>query len=410
MMKNALLLIPIMLALLAAGAAAAADPTASRGTYLILMDVQEAWEDEDYPKAYAKLQEALNKAADKPFDIATIQQYVAHTAILSGQDHRARPALENALRQPGLPLKTQADISLFLGQLILGDEEWQKALDMLEFWYANKEGKAQPSNFFSLSYANYQAGNLPRAEMFVEQAINSTNKPNDSWFQVYYQVLFEQKKFAKALTVLHGLLERDPDEPRYWRMLANHHMRVEEAKKALSAMAIAYNANMFEDIADKKRVASLYGYVEIPEKSARLTEQWIAEGLIEPDAEMLRRLGDLWLLSRERDKAKGYLKRAANADKNPKTYELLASLYFEDEEWKLAHATFLQALDNQGTRDKNGDRIVIEDPPRIYLLAGISAFRAGGMKQQARSALAKAMDDPNLRSQARSVLKKLNES
>ena len=410
MMRHPLLVILALLALSPVITAIAAEQTASRGTYLILMDVQEAWEDEDYGKAFGKLQEALDKAADKPFDIATIQQYVAHTAILSGQDQRARPALENALLQPGLPLKTQADIKLFLGQLVLGDEEYPKALELLEFWYANKEGKAQPSNFFSLSYANYQVGNLPRAEMFVEQAINSTNKPNDSWFQVYYQVLFEQKKYAKALRVLHGLLDRDPDEPRYWRMLANHHMRVEEAKKALSAMAIAYNANMFEDIADKKRVASLYGYVEIPEKSARLTEQWISEGLIEEDAETLRRLGDLWLLSRNRDKAKGYLKRAANADKNPKTFELLASLYFEDEQWRAAYETFLQALEHQGARDKNGDRIVIEDPPRIYLLAGISAFRAGGMKQQARSALTKAMDDPDLRSQARSVLKKVNES
>lgn len=410
MMRQTLLLVLATLAVSAAGIAFAAEMTASRGTYLILMDVQEAWEDDDYNKAFAKLQEALNKAADKPFDIATIQQYVAHTAILSGQDHRARPALENALLQPGLPLNTQADIKLFLGQLVLGAEEYPEALELLEFWYANTESKPQPSNFFSLSYANYQTGNLPRAEMFVEQAINSTNKPNDSWFQVYYQVLFEQKKFAKALRVLHGLIDRVPDEPRYWRMLANHHMQVEEAKQALSAMAIAYNAGMFEDIADKKRVASLYGYIEIPEKSARLTEQWVSEGLIEPDAETLRRLGDLWLLSRHREKAKGYLQRAANADKNPKTFELLASLHFEDEEWKLAYSTFLQALEYQGTRDKEGDPIIIEDPLRIHMLAGISAFRAGGMKQQARTALTKALDDPGMRSQARSLLKKLNES
>ncbi len=276
MMRHSLLLIVALLALSATGLAYAADPTASRATYLILMDVQEAWEDEDYNKAFGKLQEALNKAADKPFDIATIQQYVAHTAILSGQDHRARPALENALRQPGLPPKTQADISLFLGQLVLGDEEYAEALELLKFWLQNTESKPQPANLFSLSYAYYQNGDLPNSERYVEQAINSTNKPNDSWFQVYYQVLFEQKKYAKALDVLHGLLDRDPGEPRYWRMLANHHMQVEEAKRALAAMSIAYNAGMFEKIADKKRVASLYGYVEAPEKAARLTEQWMS--------------------------------------------------------------------------------------------------------------------------------------
>lgn len=408
-MKHAILAIA-MLGLLAAGAAnAQEDQKASRGTYLQLMEAQKAWEEENYPKAFAELQEALTKAADKPFDIAVIQQYVAHTAILSGEDQRARPALENALAQPGLPLKLQADLKLFLGQIVLGAEEYEKALELLEFWHANIEGDPQPSNLFSLSYANYMTGDLARSEMFVEEAINRSKKrASNSWYQIYYQVLFEQKKYAKALTVLHGLIDNDPDEPRYWRMLANHHMQLEESKSALAAMSIAYQADMFDDTVDKKRVASLYGYVEIPEKAARLTEQWVSEGLIEEDADTLRQLGDLWLLSRDRIRAKKYLKRAANARRDPGTFELLASLHFEDEEWEDAHATFMNVLESEGTRDKDGEIIELEDPLRIHMLAGISAFRAG-MKPQARVSLNKAAQDPGLRSQARSLLRLLNE-
>ncbi len=407
-MRYAVLLTTLILAAALPAQTFAAEPQASKATYMRLMDVQKAWEDDNYPKAFAELQEALNKAADKPYDIAIIQQYVAHTAILSGEDHRARPALENALRQPGLPLKLQADLKLFLGQIVLGDEEYKEALDMLEFWYANKEGDAQPSNMFSLSYANYMTGNLPRAEMFVEMAINATSKPNDSWYQIYYQVLFEQKKYAKALNVLHGLLNRDPGQPRYWRMLANHHMQVEESKNALAAMSIAYGAGMFEDVADMKRVSSLYGYVEIPEKAARLTEGWVAQGLIEEDAETLRKLGDLWLLSRNRVKAKSYLKRAAAAKRDVETIELLASLHFEDEEWTLAHAAFKQVLNAQGTRDAEGEIIDLEDPLRLHMLAGISAYRAG-MKSEARASLRRASEDPGFRGQARALLKKLAE-
>ena len=313
-MRLAVLLTIVLLVSYSIPTSFAAEPTASRGTYMQLMDVQEAWEKEDYNKAFTVLQTALNKAADKPYDIAVIQQYVAHTAILSGQDHRARPALENALQQPGLPVKLRAELSLFLGQIVLGAEEYKEARRLLEYWIANTEAEAPGANLFSLAYANYMTGDLPRAEMFIERAINSGDRANNSWYQVYYQVLFEQKKFTKALRVLHGLVDSDPNEQRYWRMLANHHMQVEESKKALAAMVIAYQQDMFEEAADLKRVASLYGFVEAPEKAARLTEEWIREGRIEEDAATLRRLGDLWLLSRERAKAKGYLKRAAEVN------------------------------------------------------------------------------------------------
>lgn len=406
-LRPTIALLCLVFALAFSGASIAQDQAPSKATYMKLMDVQEAWEEDNYPKAFGLLQEALNKAVEKPYDIAVIQQYVAHTAILAGEDHRARPALENALRQPGLPVKLVADLRLFLGQIVLGDEEYQKALDHLEYWITNTEGTPQPSNLFSLSYANYMTGNLPRAEMFVERAINESKRPNDSWYQIFYQVLFEQKKYTKALGILHGLLNRDPGEPRYWRMLANHHMQIEESKSALAAMAIAYNGDMFTDVADLKRVASLYGYVEMPEKAARLTEQWIAEDKIEADGKTLRQLGDLWLLSREREKAKGYLRRAATTSKDPDTFELLASLHFEDEEWRDAYSNFVTVLDFDGRRDDEGERIEIDDPLRIHMLAGISAFRAG-MNAEARRSLRRAMDDPGLRSQARAMLAQID--
>ena len=76
---------------------------------------------------------------------------------------------------------------------------------------------------------------------------------------------------------------------------------------------------------------------------------------------------------------------------------LLASIYFEDENWQQAHDAFNRAI----------SRGAAEDNERIYLLAGISAFRAG-MSEEARTALTEALKSDELRSQARSFLKKLD--
>lgn len=373
--------------------------TASKSTYLKLMDVQKLWEEENYTQALAELRQHATKTGDDPYDHAVVHQYIAHTAILAGQTQTARGALEVALAMPGLPQKLLSELKLFYGQLVLGDEDYELARRMLEDWYQTAEGKKQPAPIFSLAYANYQTGNLARAEPLLAEAIGSVPQAKDSWYRLYYQVLFERKKYRDAELVLYGLLNRDSDNESYWRLLANHYLQIEDSREALAAMAIAHQQDLLTDPDDLKRLVSLYSFVEIPEKAARLLEQYLADGTIPEKPETLKQLGDLWLVARERAEAKKYLQRAAAVAPDGRTYELLGSIYFEDENWREAHNNFLRALNLGG----------IEDAPRIYLLAGVSAFRAG-MRDEARSALNEARKSNKLRPQADSVLKRLNDS
>ena len=73
-----------------------------------------------------------------------------------------------------------------------------------------------------------------------------------------------------------------------------------------------------------------------------------------------------------------------------------AGIYFEDEEWLLAYDAYQNAL-TQGE---------LEEPSRVSLLAGISAYRAGN-DDDARAALEQAAEDDELRAQAESVLRQL---
>ncbi len=376
------------------------DVQTSRGTYLKLMEVQELWESEEYARALSELREYTSRAADKPYDKAVVHRYIAHTSILAGDPAGARSALETALSIPDLPAPFVADLKLFYGQLVLADEEFELARRMLEDWYTTTEGdkKKQPEHLFSLAYANYMTKNLARSEPILVEALGRTRRPKDSWYRLYYQVLFEQRKYDDALIVLYGLLDREPGNEGYWQLLANHFVQLEDGKDALAAMAIAHQQGMVTEPDDLRRLVSLYGYIEIPDKAARLLQQYIADDTIPGSPETLRQLGDLWLLARERDRAKEYLHRAAAVAPNGRTYELLGSIYFEDENWQEAYAQYVQALDIGG----------IKDPERIYMLAGISAFRAG-MKTEARAALREARKSDAMRRQADTLLRRLED-
>jgi tetratricopeptide (TPR) repeat protein len=143
-------------------------------------------------------------------------------------------------------------------------------------------------------------------------------------------------------------------------------------------------------------MVSLYGHVEIPEKAARLLEQWMADGSLERTPDNLRRLGDLWLLARERARAKAALLEAAGVAPDGRTYELLGGIYLQDEEWERAHEAFAEALALGG----------LNNPDRVHLLAGLSAQRAGRYAE-ARESLERAKASEPFRRQAEALLRQL---
>ena len=298
-MRQLIVIATLVLTMLAAGVADAQQtstlPSTARSTFLKLMKVQELWEESNYDEAIAELEVLAADVRDKPYDFALTHQYLAHTSILAGDTARARSALETALGVPELPEQMEADLNLFYGQILIGDEEYEKARGLLEDWLATTTTPPQPGQIFYVAYANYMTENLPRAQPLIERAINESPTINDSWERLYYQILFEQRKYEDALIVIMAMLDRNPAEDGYWRLLVNHYMQLEESRKALAAMVIAHLQNPMDDSPDLKRLVSLYGYVEIPEKAARLLESYMESEVIETEPDTLRQLGDLWL-------------------------------------------------------------------------------------------------------------------
>lgn len=393
----------VLLALTLSGIAIAQQsstlPSASRSTFLKLMRVQELWEESQYDEAIAELDELAADTRGKPYDFALTNQYLAHTSVLAGDTARALAALEVALAVEDLPAQLEAELKLFNGQLLVGEEEYERARGLLEEWLATTETPPKPSQIFYVAYANYQTGNLQRAQPLIERAINEESKRHDSWDRLYYQILFEQKQYDSALDVLLEMLDRNPAEDGYWRLLVNHRMQLEDSMGALTALAIAHLQKPMAEPADLKRLISMYGYVEIPEKAARMLEGYLQDESLPSDPEALRQLGDLWLLARNREKAKAALQQAASVAPDGRTYQLLGGIFFEDEEWDQAYTAFAEALKLGG----------LDEPERVHLLAGISAYRAD-MREEARDSLELAAESAELRSQAESLLRRLDDA
>jgi tetratricopeptide (TPR) repeat protein len=374
----------------------AAAPSPSRSTFVKLMKVQKYWEQEDYDVAITDLEKLLAKKHDDPYEFALASQFLAHTYVLLDRPQAARRVLEAALEKEGIHFQLLANLKLFYGQLALGDEEYELARQMFEEWLATTMQVADSSQLFSAAYANYMTQHLDEAATLVERAISGNAAAPDSWHRLHYQVLFDLERYGEAELILLDLLERSPADEGYWRLLANHHLRREDSVEALAALSIARQIEVLTDIEDLLRIVSLFNVAEAPERGARLLERALADAKLKPDFEVLRRLGDLLLLSREKARAISALQRAAAVAPDGKTHELLASIWFNDREWRNAHDAYVGAIEKGG----------VDNVDRLYLLAGVSAMRAG-MTKEAKSALTEASRSTELRPQAQAMLKKL---
>ena len=394
-------LLLVLLLFAVGGGVAEADSKASRTTFLRLMDVQKLWEEERYDEAVGKLEELIEATRSKPHDFALANQYLAHTAVMMDKQEQARAPLEAALGVSGLPDELVGSLKMFYAQIVLAEEEYDLARRMFNDWLAVLEEPPKPAQLFSVAYANYQSGYLDEAEIYISRAVNESPNPPNNWLRLHYQILFDREEYAAAKRIVLELLDRDPGEEQYWRLLASHHMRLEDYAPALATLEVASHAGALTEEADLRRIASLYGNLSVPEKAARKLELWLEEQRVESNADTWRRLGDLWMLARERERAKTALWKSLELRPDSKAWEFLASIHFEDAEWQRSFEAFEKTLAMQEAEG--------EAQHRLHMLAGLTAMRAGE-RDKAREYLKLAERSEQLRGQVRGLLRELQES
>jgi len=378
----------------------AAAQSVTRSTFRAMTEIQKLIEQERHEEAMVKIETLVIETKGIPYDYTLANQFLAHTSIVLDQPAKARKALEEALGGEGLPEELITDLKLFYGTVLLGDEEYAAAASALEDWYSKVE-TVLPTQVFSIAFANYMSGNVERAETLMEKIFYMDPRPyiQNSWYQVYYRILFDLKKYSEGEALLLDLLSQAPGEEQHWRLLASHYLQLEESGNALATVMLAYWNELLDDPGDLERIVSLYNFVDIPEKAARLLETWIDEEKIPRDADSLKQLGNLWLLARDRQKAKSALEKSASTGGDAKTYQMLGGIHFEDEDWAEAHDAFRRALRIGG----------LEEPKRVSLLSGISAYRAG-LKKEAKAALQDAATSDKYEVQAQSLLRQLDDA
>jgi len=363
------------------------EETLSVPTYRKLQRAQEMLDGQQAGTAIEALRGLAAEVAERPYEYAYVMQYLAHAQTLLEQPEAALRTLATALERTDLPPHLALDLRFFQARLLLSEERYEEALAALDAWFAQDPDPLAEAYYYR-GMAQYQTGRYPAAQASLERALALADKPERRWREVLLAAYVQGGALNKADGLLTTLISETPAELLLWRKLASVQLERGDRAAALATLRLAQHLHRLETT-DLDAIASMYATLGMPDKGARLLEAWTAAGLLEPTHERRRYLGELWLLARERERAKQAFTRLAADTGSGELDQLAGKLCMEDGQWLDAAAGLTRAL----------ERGNLDDEPRTRLMLGVALLKSGEVAG-ARAAFEQAARTPAMKASA----------
>jgi len=336
--------------------------------------------EEKYPEARKVGEQALRARKLKDVEIAQLHRFIGFTYSSDDKYEDAIPHFEKAIARNALDQKTQYDLQFNLAQLYMATDQFASAVDVLNTWIDATEFPSSKAYYY-LAIAYTQMDSIDEAIAPAQKAVELAERPKESWSRLLINLYFQKQRYTEMLPLLQELVRLFPKKS-YWMQLSAVYTELDDDKSAMSVQQIAYLQGFLDQDKDKRRLARMYLYHDIPYWAARIVATGIENETIEKDAESYELLANAWITAREFEKAVEPLSNAATLAETGDTYARLGQVFLEREEYD-------NAIDALEAAFEKGD---LRNPGQAYLLLGICNFNAEKLAAS-RKAFRKALDD-----------------
>jgi tetratricopeptide (TPR) repeat protein len=388
----ALLLLVLPMTLPEAHAAQGLTPNVHRR----LIEIREQMDSGAYRASLARLEALARETAGTPYALAVVRQHLGYVHLALEDYRAARSDFLRALEPGVLPEDVERNLHLVLAQVHLRLDMHRQAVQDIETWLPGGR-RPTPSQRVLAAQVFHAAGRTRSAIAHLEQAVEASPSPEESWLRSLLAMYLEAERSEEAGRLLHDLVRRFPDRALYWKYLAQIHLQAGREQQAVSMLALAYRKGLLER-QEFTRFAGLYARLGVPEKAARLLRQWRESRRLAATPDLLAMEADLWTLARERKQALVTLRQRPGEGRDGRLAFREGSLLFEEGRWIDAADAFRMALRRGG----------LEHPGQAQLLLGVAALRCGDLRG-AESALRRALGHPEVAEHAGQWLSALRE-
>lgn len=362
-----------MLLFLGLSKSAVAD-SLSPATYRTLEQVQTAMTDGDWSGADRVLEELI-KDLNPGLGLALSYQMQAQIALAQERMTDAEQSLENALALDALPSDQQLNLSSNLAQIYLAGQErreqrTKKAESLLFKAIATAESQATavpPSTFALLAICLQIQQRYGESIPWLNKAINSQaalqKLPEENWLVMLASALYQTKSYNKAAQTLGQLTTLKPNNENYWLQRASMYQLLEQPQQQLAVLELAYAGGYLTQESSLIALAQLLIAQGVPERAARLLQQWLADNdknLTVSDSEAnIKLLATAWQLGREDDDAAIVLSQAAIKTNEPQLAFYAMQLAVRRSNCVAAEGFLSQAQELGLDSNKKGDGLLL---------------------------------------------------
>ena len=334
-----------------------AAPTIDARTGKALQEAIDFLNAEDYASAREAIS-GLKLDRLSPYERSRVEQILFSIEFSEENYPAARNHLLEAINAGGLNEQELSQAKYQVAQLYLAEEKWREGASALEAWFAT-EPAPNAGAWYLLAVAYYQLEDFERALPAAERAIELMEKPQESWLQLALGLRLQREEFDKALPILEQLIAVAPARKTYWMQLSSVYAQLSRYEEALAVLQLAHGGDLLEEEADVLQLVDLLMLNEIPFRAARLLEQSLADGVVEPEVRSLQKLGDCWIAAREYDKATEPLRRAAELDTTGNLFVRLGEVNVHREDWEAATDALRRGLEKGGLRDTGSAQLLL---------------------------------------------------
>lgn len=263
-----------------------------------------------------KLKEAISTLESLDLSRGYDQAFVARMlGIFYWQNEQVKPAIKQLdfAVSSGLLQDEQAwQTRKMLADILLNEQQFAKALPQ---YY--ELSKAVPKNqkahevWLRIAQSHYQLSQWNKV-LSAMGRYEKFGQPDELGpLSIKLSSELELKKWQPAIVTIKRLIAIEPERVEWWRQLVALHLRVDDSKRALDAMALAKLQGVALSQDDFKLLAQLYAKRGIPERAALIMEQ--LEDL-NVDSQLKAQQATYWQMAKEWDKSIDSWRVAAKLD------------------------------------------------------------------------------------------------
>jgi tetratricopeptide (TPR) repeat protein len=275
-----------------------------------------------------------------------------------------------------------------LGKVCFDLKEYAQAGDYMLKAYET-EGRKDPTLRYHVA-VSYMMGKedrkaLPHLEYL---ASGSAGSPKKEWLEALVKVCMDLRLEKKAIEAVQRVAEREENEPRWWKLLAQLHAQQGSYKQAVAAFEVHSYMVLAPEWEDVVLMGDLYNAIEVPAKAAECYEKALK---LKQSQSVHEKLAVAYIASHKPDKALTVLEQAIEGEASPNLWLAMGRAFYEKGEYERGYEIF------------NRCSQMAPQDGRAYLMMGYCALQMQ-KKDAAVTALRKACQFQDHRRQAQELL------